>query len=72
MALKVIHAPDGATIPGSLCEEPTGDVSTFESDVDCPECLDRLEESERTFDQLARPLKDLRAYPAPAGLIGAR
>ena len=43
MARKVIHAPDGAMIPGSLCQEPTGDVSTFECDVDCADCLDLLE-----------------------------
>lgn len=67
MARKVIHAPDGGAIPGSLCEEPTGDVSTLESDVDCPECLDQLASSERTFDRLARPLNALRAYPAAAG-----
>lgn len=72
MARKVIHAPDGAMIPGSLCQEPTGDVSTFECDVDCADCLDLFEESERPFDQLARPLKALRAYPAADALIGVR
>lgn len=71
MARKVTHAPDGGTIPGSLCEEPTGDVSEFEHDVDCPECLDRLELSERPFDQLARALTALRSYPA-AGPIYRR
>ena len=64
MVRKVIHAPDGAAIPGSLCEEPTGDVSTIENDVDCPECLDQLETSEKTFNQLVRTLRDLRAFPA--------
>ncbi|OHU12833.1 hypothetical protein BKG75_17630 [Mycobacteroides chelonae] len=58
MAHKVIHAPDGGSIPNALCEEPTGDVSTFESDIDCPECLDGLEEGERTFAQLVRPVED--------------
>lgn len=62
MARKVTHAPDGGAIPGPLCEEPTGDVSTFENDVDCPECLDRLEMSEKNFDRLARPLRNLRAF----------
>lgn len=60
------HAPDGGSIPGALCEEPTGDVSTLERNVDCPDCLDQLEASPRTFAQLARPLADLRAYPAAA------
>lgn len=32
------HAPDGGSIPGALCEEPTGDVSIRENEVDCPEC----------------------------------
>lgn len=72
MARNVIHAPDGAMIPGSLCQEPTGDVSTFECDVDCSDCLDLLEESDRTFAQLARPLSALRAYPAAAGVLGVR
>lgn len=63
MPRSVIHAPDGAEIPGALCEEPTGDVTTRECDVDCPECLDCLEVSERSFGELARPLSKLRAFP---------
>lgn len=72
MGRKVIHAPDGGSIPGSLCQEPTGDVSTLERDVDCPECLDQLEDSERTFAQLARTLEALRADPAGAGQTSVR
>jgi hypothetical protein len=34
MTRNRIHAPDGGSIPGSLCEEPTGDVSTFECDAE--------------------------------------
>ncbi len=60
MARPVVHAPDGGTIPGSLCEEPTGDATTIESDIDCPDCLDQLERSERSFQNLARPLSELR------------
>lgn len=66
MASKVTHAPDGAAFPGSLCEEPRGDVSTIQNDVDCPECLDQLDVSEKPFDELAQPLKNLRAFPAAA------
>lgn len=47
-------------------------MSIFESDVDCLECLDQLEESEKTFDQLARALKALRGYPAAAGQVSVR
>lgn len=54
----VVHAPDGGTIPGSLCQEPTGDVSLHEREVTCPDCLDTLEESDRTFGQLAEPIQD--------------
>lgn len=72
MARKVIHAPDGAAIPGSLCEEPTGDVSTIENDIDCTECLDQLEASEKTFDQFAQPLRNLRTFPAEARPVGVR
>lgn len=57
------HAPEGGSIPGALCEEPTGDVSTHESDVDCPECLDELAQSGNTFKQLAHHLEELRSQP---------
>lgn len=59
MARSRIHAPDGGSIPGALCQEPTGDVAAAESDVDCPECLDQLEASPKSFDQLAQPLTDV-------------
>ncbi|WP_442929119.1 DUF7446 family protein [Mycobacterium sp. MS1601] len=59
MVRRFIHAPDGGSIPGALCQEPTGDVASSESDVDCPECLDRLEASPKSFDQLAQPLTDV-------------
>ncbi len=58
MAHKVIHAPDGGSIPHALCEEPTGDVSIRASEVDCPDCLDEIEEGERTFAQLVGPVED--------------
>lgn len=58
-ARPTTHAPDGGSIPGALCEEPTGDVSIRENDVDCPECLDELEKKgARTFAELARPIED--------------
>ena len=58
MARIVTHAPDGGSIPRALCEEPAGDVSTHEDDVTCLDCLDPVEESDRTFAQLAEPIKD--------------
>jgi len=33
-------------------------VSTHEDDVTCLDCLDPVEESDRTFAQLAEPIKD--------------
>lgn len=72
MARKVTHAPDGGAIPGPLCEEPTGDVSTFENDVDCPECLDRLEMSERTSTGSPGRSGICVRSEAAAGQIGVR
>lgn len=60
MARTVVHAPDGSSITGALCQEVTGDVATAERDVNCGECLDALDRSDRSFEQLAQPLKDLR------------
>lgn len=60
LARRVIHAPDGGSITGALCQEVTGDVTTAERDVNCGECLDALDRSDRSFGQLAQPLKDLR------------
>jgi len=57
MARTFIHAPDGGSIPGSLCQEPTGDCTTRENEVTCPEYLDELERIDKTFDQLAAPLQ---------------
>lgn len=62
MSRKVIHAPDGGSVPGALCQERSGDVTTSEHDVDCGECLDALERSDQTFEQLARPLSALRRF----------
>lgn len=39
---RFVHAPDGAMIPGSLCEQE-GDTTTYRDDVNCPECLDHLD-----------------------------
>lgn len=64
MRSKPTHAPDGGSIPGSLCQEPTGDVTTTERDVDCPDCLDLLDSSDRTFTQLAEQLEALRSFPS--------
>lgn len=58
---KVIHAPDGGSITGALCQEVTGDVTAAERDVNCGECLDALDRSDRSFEQLAQPLNELRS-----------
>jgi hypothetical protein len=56
-----VHAPDGGIVCGSLCENPTGDTTTLESDVTCGECLDILEELPAgTFEHLARRTAELR------------
>lgn len=62
MPNPAIHAPHGSTLcPGALCESPSGDVTTRECDVDCPDCLDLLAESSTGFQQLARGTQALRA-----------
>lgn len=55
-----VHAPDGGSIPAALCEEPSGDVADQEHGVDCPECLDQLDQETRTFHQLAAPIQHTR------------
>ncbi len=62
LARTIIHAPDGDSVTGSLCHEVSGDVTTVEHDVNCGECLDALDRSDRPFEQLARPLDELRNY----------
>lgn len=37
-----VHAPDGGSIPGALCEQD-GDLTTFRRDVTCPDCDDILD-----------------------------
>ncbi len=37
-----VHAPDGGSIPGALCEQD-GDLTTFRQDVTCPDCDDILD-----------------------------
>jgi hypothetical protein len=39
----LVHAPDGGLLGHALCESPNGDVTDYERDVDCPDCLDALE-----------------------------
>ena len=63
MAHTRIHAPDGGSIPGALCQEPTGDVSIVEDEVTCSDCLYELDEGERSFADLARPIKDFWTVP---------
>ena len=41
-----IHAPDGGSFGHALCENPRGDVTEYERDVDCGECLDALERAD--------------------------
>lgn len=48
-----IHAIDGGMFGHALCEEPTGDSTTYERDVTCSDCLDLLE-SEMDSDLLLR------------------
>lgn len=57
-----IHAPDGDSVTGSLSQEVSGDVTTVQCDVNCGECLDALGRSDRSFEQLAQPLNELRSY----------
>ena len=46
MARILVHAPDGGIFRRALCENPEGDVTDYEQDVDCSDCLDTLEEAE--------------------------
>lgn len=43
MTAPFIHASDGGMIRHALCESPLGDVTDYERDVDCSDCLDALE-----------------------------
>ncbi len=61
MGRIVVHAPDGGSVTGALCQEASGDVTTVERDVDCSDCLDALDRSDRSFEQLAQPLSELRS-----------
>jgi hypothetical protein len=44
-AAPEIHAPDGGIVGHSLCQNPAGDVTEYERDVTCPECLSELEQA---------------------------
>jgi hypothetical protein len=52
-----VHAPDGYTIPGSLCEQD-GDTTIHQRDVDCPDCLDMMEHAD--WPTLIRSTEELR------------
>lgn len=45
----VIHAIDGGMFGHALCEEPTGDSTTFERDVTCGECCDLVEAADQSL-----------------------
>jgi hypothetical protein len=49
-----IHAPDGGIVGHALCENPHGDVTDYERDVDCPDCLDALDEADVSLRQRMR------------------
>lgn len=51
-----IHAIDGGMFGHALCEEPTGDSTTYERDVTCVDCLDQIEDGIDP-EQLDRMLK---------------
>lgn len=57
---RPVHAPDGAMIPGSLCEQP-GDTTIVQHDVTCPDCLDLYEISPHNWAHLARTTIELRS-----------
>lgn len=70
MTRSFVHAPDGSKFyPGALCENRTGDCTATFDDVDCPECLDLLEElPEDAFPRFARCLEQFQqdlAKPSP-------
>jgi len=50
----VIHAPDGGIVGHALCENPRGDVTDYERDVDCPDCLDALDGADIALRQRLR------------------
>lgn len=61
-----IHAPDGGIVAGALCQELSGDTTTIEADVSCPECLDALEALPAgRFERLARHTAELRQTRVP-------
>jgi len=45
----LIHAIDGGMFGHALCEEPTGDSTTYERDVTCSDCLDIIEEGDQVL-----------------------
>ena len=57
MAAPLIHAPDGGVLGHALCQNPTGDVTTTERDVTCPDCDDELEQGNTTFARLTAALR---------------
>ena len=56
MSTPVIHAPDGGSIVGPLCEESSGDVTVDLDGVDCPDCLDILDSGVVRWWSLVSPL----------------
>ncbi|MCW2929950.1 MAG: hypothetical protein JWM19_912 [Actinomycetia bacterium] len=46
MPRPLTHAPDGGMMGFPLCESKQGDVADLETDVDCGDCLDLLEDAE--------------------------
>jgi hypothetical protein len=44
--VSAVHAIDGGMFGHALCEEPTGDSTTYERDVTCSDCLDLIETME--------------------------
>ena len=56
---RLVHAPDGAMIPGSLCEGE-GDTTTHFGDVTCPDCLDAYDVHPRNWAWLTRTTNQIR------------
>ena len=61
MSAPVVHAPDGGSIVGALCEEPTGDVALDLDGVNCPDCLDILDSGVVHWSSLVGQLTGWRA-----------
>ncbi len=59
MTRSFVHAPDGSRFhPGTVCENRAGDCTATFVDLDCPECLDLVEElGAGAFPRFARCLE---------------